>query len=107
MAGALILNPVPSKNEGTQKESTNHFSISVLAAETNEFKFEVVNTEVRNCMGSTSPFWNAVKTSFTAGLISLTVSDRYASISHIDGHSMSPTLNPLHETFLGPLGGMF
>jgi len=45
VAGALILNPVPSKNEGTQKESTNHFSISVLAAETNEFKFEVVNTE--------------------------------------------------------------
>ncbi|KAJ8442364.1 hypothetical protein Cgig2_018620 [Carnegiea gigantea] len=73
-------------------------------AEANEFKFEVINTEVRNCMGSTSPFWNAIKASFTVGLISLTISDRYASISHVDGHSMSPTLNPSHKTFIGRLG---
>lgn len=55
-------------------------------------------------MGSTSPFWNAIKASFTVGLVSLTISDRYASISHVDGHSMSPTLNPSHKTFIGRLG---
>uniref|UniRef100_A0AAU7LJP3 Mitochondrial inner membrane protease subunit 2 n=1 Tax=Hippophae rhamnoides TaxID=193516 RepID=A0AAU7LJP3_9ROSA len=38
--------------------------------------------------------WNYTKKVFTFGLIGVTVSDTYASISAVRGSSMSPTLNP-------------
>ncbi|KAL3839404.1 hypothetical protein ACJIZ3_023995 [Penstemon smallii] len=45
-------------------------------------------------MASQSFIWNLAKTYFTAGLIGLTVSDRYASFMAVRGFSMSPTFNP-------------
>ncbi|KAL8036727.1 hypothetical protein ABFS82_12G173800 [Erythranthe guttata] len=38
--------------------------------------------------------WNIAKKYFTAGLIGLTISDRYASLTAVRGSSMSPTMNP-------------
>ncbi|GER26674.1 signal peptidase I family protein [Striga asiatica] len=38
--------------------------------------------------------WNVANKYFAAGLIGLTISDRYASFMAVRGSSMSPTLNP-------------
>ncbi|CAO2822778.1 unnamed protein product [Amaranthus hypochondriacus] len=46
-------------------------------------------------MASTKLLWDITKRCFTFGLISLTISDRYACLTRISGHSMSPTLNPV------------
>ncbi|KAK7294685.1 hypothetical protein RJT34_17576 [Clitoria ternatea] len=45
-------------------------------------------------MGSSSFLWNFTKKFITAGLITVTVSDRYATVVPVRGGSMSPTLNP-------------
>lgn len=45
-------------------------------------------------MASQSFLWNFTKKSLTAGLICLTISDRYAAVMAVRGSSMSPTLNP-------------
>ncbi|XP_048491073.1 uncharacterized protein LOC104902137 isoform X1 [Beta vulgaris subsp. vulgaris] len=50
-------------------------------------------------MASPKVWWDVAKKCFTVGLISLTISDRFCSITHILGHSMSPTFNPAHSTF--------
>lgn len=52
-------------------------------------------------MASPKVWWDVAKKCFTVGLISLTISDRFCSITHILGHSMSPTFNPAHSTFDG------
>ncbi|KAK9061349.1 hypothetical protein SSX86_018530 [Deinandra increscens subsp. villosa] len=52
-------------------------------------------------MRATSFVWNVCKSSFTCGLIGLTVSDRIASVVHVRGFSMSPTFNPPNNTSLG------
>ncbi|XWS59950.1 hypothetical protein CRYUN_Cryun08bG0166200 [Craigia yunnanensis] len=54
-------------------------------------------------MGTPSVLWNIAKKCFTVGLITLTVSDRFASIVSIRGASMSPTFNPKTNTLLGSL----
>ncbi|KAJ0704827.1 putative peptidase S26, mitochondrial inner membrane protease subunit 2 [Helianthus annuus] len=45
-------------------------------------------------MRSARFIWNVCKSSFTFGLIGLTVSDRFASVVPVRGLSMSPTFNP-------------
>lgn len=45
-------------------------------------------------MGTQSFLWSFTKKFVTIGLISLTVSDRYASIIPVRGFSMTPTFNP-------------
>ncbi|KAL8504818.1 hypothetical protein ACS0TY_016128 [Phlomoides rotata] len=45
-------------------------------------------------MASQIFLWNLAKKSFTAGIIGLTISDRYASFMAVRGSSMYPTLNP-------------
>ncbi|KAF5770549.1 putative signal peptidase I [Helianthus annuus] len=45
-------------------------------------------------MRSASFIWNVCKSSFTFGLIGLTVSDRFASVVPVRGLSMAPTFNP-------------
>ncbi|XP_061366179.1 uncharacterized protein LOC133309426 [Gastrolobium bilobum] len=45
-------------------------------------------------MGPSSFLWNFTKKFVTAGLVTLTVSDRYASVVPVRGASMSPTFNP-------------
>ncbi|KAI3981390.1 hypothetical protein MKX01_029221 [Papaver californicum] len=57
-------------------------------------------------MGTLNFLWDSAKKSFTAGLITLTVSDRYASIASIRGLSMHPTFNPNKSTFMGLLVGI-
>ncbi|KAI3954049.1 hypothetical protein MKW98_017873 [Papaver atlanticum] len=52
-------------------------------------------------MGALNFLWDTAKKTFTAGLITLTVSDRYASIAPIRGLSMHPTFNPNKSTFMG------
>lgn len=52
-------------------------------------------------MGTHNILWNISKKIFTFGLIGLTISDRYASVSAVRGASMSPTFNPSHSTLLG------
>ncbi|KAL4576735.1 hypothetical protein LXL04_012834 [Taraxacum kok-saghyz] len=52
-------------------------------------------------MVTPSFLWNVCKSSFTFGLIGLTISDRFASIVPVRGLSMSPTLNPHESTSLG------
>lgn len=52
-------------------------------------------------MTTTSFLWNVCKSSFTFGLIGLTISDRVASVVHVRGFSMSPTFNPQKSTSLG------
>lgn len=48
--------------------------------------------------------WNTAKKLFTVGIVSLTISDRCASIVPVRGQSMSPTLNPSnYSNFLGSL----
>ncbi|KAJ9540143.1 hypothetical protein OSB04_026649 [Centaurea solstitialis] len=52
-------------------------------------------------MGTPSFLWNICKSSFTFGLIGLTISDRFASIVPVRGFSMSPTFNPDNSILLG------
>ncbi|XP_076957400.1 uncharacterized protein LOC143632864 [Bidens hawaiensis] len=52
-------------------------------------------------MRTTSFIWNVCRSSFTFGLIGLTVSDRVASVVHVRGLSMSPTFNPPVNSYLG------
>ncbi|OVA09129.1 Peptidase S26A [Macleaya cordata] len=54
-------------------------------------------------MGARSFLWDSAKKSFTAGLIALTISDRYASIAPVRGLSMHPTFNPRKGTSMGSL----
>ncbi|KAI7730246.1 hypothetical protein M8C21_023083 [Ambrosia artemisiifolia] len=54
-------------------------------------------------MRTTSFIWDVCKSSFTFGLIGLTVSDRFASVVHVQGLSMSPTFNPPNNSSLGLL----
>nr|XP_043634423.1 mitochondrial inner membrane protease subunit 2-like [Erigeron canadensis] len=54
-------------------------------------------------MRGASFLWKFCKSSFTFGLIGLTISDRFASVVHIRGLSMSPTLNPPNNAPLGLL----
>ncbi|XP_007026730.2 PREDICTED: mitochondrial inner membrane protease subunit 2 [Theobroma cacao] len=54
-------------------------------------------------MGTPSVLWNVAKKCFTVGLVSLTVSDRFASIVSVRGGSMSPTFNPKTNTLFGSL----
>ncbi|KAK9291262.1 hypothetical protein L1049_009450 [Liquidambar formosana] len=54
-------------------------------------------------MGSQKFLWNVAKKYFTFGLITLTISDRYASIVPVRGLSMSPTFNPSNSASLGSL----
>lgn len=56
-------------------------------------------------MGTPSVLWNVAKKCFTVGLVSLTVSDRFASIVSVRGGSMSPTFNPKTNTLFGSLSG--
>ncbi|KAK6125968.1 hypothetical protein DH2020_040276 [Rehmannia glutinosa] len=48
-------------------------------------------------MATPNFLWSLAKKYFTAGLIGLTISDRYASFMAVRGSSMSPTLNPYNE----------
>ncbi|CBI30397.3 uncharacterized protein LOC100244265 [Vitis vinifera] len=54
-------------------------------------------------MGTRNFLWDFGKKCFTFGLIGLTISDRYASIAHVQGLSMYPTFNPNARTFMGSL----
>ncbi|XP_051127754.1 uncharacterized protein LOC127249113 isoform X2 [Andrographis paniculata] len=45
-------------------------------------------------MASQSFLWGLAKQSLTAGLICLTISDRYGCVTAVRGSSMFPTLNP-------------
>ncbi|XP_034693882.1 mitochondrial inner membrane protease subunit 2 isoform X1 [Vitis riparia] len=54
-------------------------------------------------MGTRNFLWDFGKKCFTFGLIGLTISDRYASIAHVQGLSMHPTFNPNARTFMGSL----
>ena len=58
-------------------------------------------------MGSGSLLWNLTKKYLTAGVIGLTITDRFASIVPVRGGSMSPTFNPRTNTGLGSLGNTF
>ncbi|GAV75476.1 Peptidase_S24 domain-containing protein [Cephalotus follicularis] len=49
-------------------------------------------------MGSLKFLWDVSKSCLTAGLISLTFSDRFASIVPVRGTSMSPTFNPITDS---------
>ncbi|KAK9706085.1 hypothetical protein RND81_07G103300 [Saponaria officinalis] len=50
-------------------------------------------------MASASFLWDVAKKCFTAGLVGLTVSDRFGCVTRIHGHSMSSTLNPSNSNF--------
>ncbi|KAK4392306.1 protein yippee-like [Sesamum angolense] len=52
-------------------------------------------------MAAQGLLWSSAKKCFTAGLIGLTVSDRYASFMAVRGSSMSPTLNPNNKNSSG------
>lgn len=52
-------------------------------------------------MAAQGVLWSSAKKCFTAGLIGLTVSDRYASFMAVRGSSMSPTLNPNNKNSSG------
>ena len=56
-------------------------------------------------MGTRNFLWDFGKKSLTFGLIGITVSDRFASIAHVQGLSMHPTFNPNARTFIGSLTG--
>ncbi|XAR68827.1 Signal peptidase I [Bertholletia excelsa] len=45
-------------------------------------------------MGAPNFLWSVAKKCFTMGLIGVTISDRFASVAPVRGHSMSPTFNP-------------
>uniref|UniRef100_A0A5B7A4T0 Mitochondrial inner membrane protease subunit 2 n=1 Tax=Davidia involucrata TaxID=16924 RepID=A0A5B7A4T0_DAVIN len=54
-------------------------------------------------MGTCNFLWSFTKKGFTFGLISLTITDRYASIVPVQGLSMSPAFNPHSSTSMGSL----
>ncbi|XVE97068.1 hypothetical protein REPUB_Repub02eG0278800 [Reevesia pubescens] len=54
-------------------------------------------------MGTPSFLWSIAKKCFTVGIITLTVSDRLASVVAVRGASMSPTFNPKTKNLLGSL----
>lgn len=56
-------------------------------------------------MGTRNFLWDFGKKCFTFGLIGITISDRLASIAHVQGLSMCPTFNPNVRTFMGSLAG--
>ncbi|MCL7047421.1 hypothetical protein MKW94_014734 [Papaver nudicaule] len=58
-------------------------------------------------MGNLRFLWEVAKKSFAAGLITLTVSDRYASIAPVRGLSMHPTFNPNKSAVMGLPVGIF
>lgn len=58
-------------------------------------------------MSTKSFLWNLAKKYFTAGIIGLTISDRYVSVVPIRGSSMSPTLNPHSNSSAGFVLGKF
>ncbi|KAA8517391.1 hypothetical protein F0562_017684 [Nyssa sinensis] len=66
-------------------------------------KASVVVLRFGGDMGTQNSLWNLAKKSFTFGLISLTIADRYASIVPVQGFSMSPTFNPHTSTSMGSL----
>lgn len=45
-------------------------------------------------MGTSSFLWNCTKKFITAGVITVTVSDRFVTVVPVRGGSMSPTFNP-------------
>ena len=55
------------------------------------------------CMAFMKLLWDITKKCFTVGLISVTISDRYACLTPISGHSMSPTFNPVDSNINGKL----
>ncbi|CAJ1805365.1 unnamed protein product [Sphenostylis stenocarpa] len=52
-------------------------------------------------MGLSSFLWNCTKKFATAAVITVTVSDRFASVVPVRGGSMSPTLNPKSGSQMG------
>ncbi|XP_022766232.1 mitochondrial inner membrane protease subunit 2-like [Durio zibethinus] len=54
-------------------------------------------------MGTLSVVWSIAKNCLTVGVITLTVSDLFASIVAVRGASMSPTFNPKTNTLLDSL----
>ncbi|AES93821.2 putative signal peptidase I [Medicago truncatula] len=50
-------------------------------------------------MGTRNLVWNVTKKLATIGLITFTVSDRYATVVPVRGASMSPTFNPKTNSF--------
>ncbi|KAG8374407.1 hypothetical protein BUALT_Bualt11G0128600 [Buddleja alternifolia] len=58
-------------------------------------------------MATPNFLWSLAKKYLTAGLIGLTISDRYASFMAIRGSSMSPTLNPHGKDSTGFVLGKF
>ncbi|KAK7339868.1 hypothetical protein VNO77_20554 [Canavalia gladiata] len=51
-------------------------------------------------MGPSSFLWNCAKKFVTAGLITVTVSDRYVTVIPVRGGSMSPTFNPKTDSLM-------
>ncbi|EOA32317.1 hypothetical protein CARUB_v10015579mg [Capsella rubella] len=51
-------------------------------------------------MGIQKLLWEVAKKSFTGGIIGLTISDRCCSVVPVRGDSMSPTMNPLKNSYL-------
>ncbi|WCJ28073.1 Mitochondrial inner membrane protease subunit 1 [Euphorbia peplus] len=49
-------------------------------------------------MGSSNFLWSFTKKCFTVGIVTITISDRYASVVPVRQSSMSPTLNPRTST---------
>ncbi|RDY01585.1 Mitochondrial inner membrane protease subunit 2, partial [Mucuna pruriens] len=58
-------------------------------------------------MGASSFLWNCTKKFVTAGIITVTVSDRYATIIPVRGGSMSPTFNPKTGSLMEDVFGIF
>lgn len=56
-------------------------------------------------MATGNILWNYSKKLFTFGLIGLTVSDSFASVSVVRGASMSPTFNPSTSSLMGLTAG--
>lgn len=58
-------------------------------------------------MGSSSFLWNCTKKFVTAAVITVTVSDRFATVVPVRGGSMSPTLNPRTGSLKEDVFGIF
>ncbi|KAJ7961249.1 putative Mitochondrial inner membrane protease subunit [Quillaja saponaria] len=54
-------------------------------------------------MGTRSFLWDVTKKSLTFGLVTLTLTDRYASVVPVRGGSMSPTFNPRTNSLMGSI----
>ncbi|CAF2102545.1 unnamed protein product [Brassica rapa] len=52
-------------------------------------------------MGIQNLLWQVTKKAFTGGIIGVTISDRCCSVVPVRGDSMSPTLNPQRNSYLG------